>query len=1676
MSKVTASQGSEMFHQVLDWYPELLDPIDRPVHHLITLQSGKHPNDLAVCSWDGELSYSDLDELSNLLASHVLSKASGVEFIVPLVFEKSKWMIVSVLAVLKAGGTFVMLDPSQPLGRLRAIVEQTLAVFAMASPDCIEIAESLVGDTFVVSETSMAASVAAASLPQVDISTAAYTIFTSGSTGTPKGVIIEHAQLATTSTYVGERLGYNNHSRVFQFASYAFDACLTDIFATLVHGGVVCIPSEWERSNAIIDAMKRMQVTHAKFTPSLASSLSIDEVSSLKTLMFGGESPSSSLVGKWAQRLKLILVYGPTECCVICFTTDATDHHIAPGEIGRPVAARGWIVKRDNADELAAIDEIGELLVEGPLVGRGYLHDPEKTMAQFIENPQWMPKSFAASRKRRLYRTGDLAKYQEDGRITYVGRLDNQVKIRGQRLELEEVEKILSKCLHELDLHSRHVVVEAVTFRELALKHLVAFLCFDNSLNYGSFEWGNQSMEIATSEPAQARFSGMTAKVKDEIRKLLPAYAIPSVWVPVSDLPYTISRKVDRKKIRTAAADFSIKDFSTFANPVSKRTQDDTIEHVSEQERNIRRMWADIFGISEASIESEDDFFSLGGDSVLAIKLIATARSSGFDLSLERVFKYPILREMASNSGTCVVEDQDLIDPAPFSLLEDLGPTTLVRQEAAQQCLVSIDAIEDIYPCSPMQEGLIALSMKDPGTYILQFVYQLPELVDIDRLQAAWEAVSKSIQVLRTRVFDYKSALLQVVVREPLRWKVVEADLADFLVAEKGLQMNVGEAMSRHSVVHQTRSQHYFLVWNVHHAFIDGWSESDVVILVEQAYFGDTSSLSKIPRFNRFIRYIGNQSTSTGETFWKEGLADAPRPTFPPLPHASYVPKVQRSSRILHHLESHADAEIQHRVRLEKRGNATPATMIQAAWFILIGLYSNTNDVITGVTLNGRAAPLPGIDQIPGPTVTTIPFRVRFSSKQRVSELLAGIQSQYLRILPHAQFGLQNIRALSDDAVAACKFRTLLVVQSANRPHGSQKLLMGRSYSFPVMDFALVMECELVKGNVEFRATFDHQILGEDQVRKMLALMENILQSIFKSTSTDTVGHLQELSRGNQSEIAYWHRRIAEQENRELQQLPKGGIKTSPRPSTPKEKKLATMWRELFNLHTEIINAGDHFFLLGGGSVSAMRLVSIARRQGLTLTVSDIFKRPILREMAMLAKENAITTTIPPFSLFPDVDLDRVLRQAASQCRVGVTEIEDILPAHAMQLHYVTGYPEAKRNINGPWDWQSQATYTLPPTINIEKFQLVWHRAVTRHQTLRTRAVNTDCGVIQAILKPPRDLRWRFSDELEQYLMLDRQENMTFGDDLLRLAIVDDIKSGTRYFIITLQHFIYDGFARQMLFKELETAYFDEVPDTKPPTMNGFIKYLMTANKQAALEYWTGYLANVRTKPLLDVPENCYKMNLKEESTTMNIPKFQGTEATLPTIIEVAGGLVLAHELGCHDVILYSDRSGRNLPVEGIQDLIGPTTLFLPVRIRFNKDQSLLDLLREAQLAQQEMLPHEHLGWLELREMAAFRHFYRHAINMNINPNALSSYDRLGLEYQGSHASCDDPFGINVDLYDDKIVWTIYFDERFIASEKVRELLSKFKNLLTRMMEAVDENCCVGQFLDEILPQDVRIG
>ena len=529
------------WEQIQRWNSVTPKKINECVHKLILQNAQNAPNSPAVCSWDGSITFSELDNYSSRVAHHLSALGVKPEVLVPVCFEKSMWAIVAMVGIMRAGGAFVPLDPSHPKNRLHSIIQKTGAKIIVTSSDCVELFTGWMSSVVEIS------SLAVESFnPSLDVSLTdvhpenpAFVLFTSGSTGDPKGIVQEHASVCSGSLAHAKALNMNSQSRVLQYAAYTFDVSMMDIHTTLMVGGCVCVPSEYHRKNGIATVVKEMQVNWALFTPSFASLFVPEDFPSLKTLALGGEAVNQEIVLRWAEKVLLLNCFGPAECgaCLIGRLYRDESHAVS---IGKAFGCGScWIVDPSDYKRLIPIGAVGELVVDGPTLARGYLGDLEKTAETFVETPVWLER-IAAGKRRRLYKTGDLVRYQADGTMIYVGRKDLQLKMRGQRVELSEIE-------HHLSIHPA-IALSLVTSPQSGIysKSLVGVI----QLRPTHLPSHSASTDICVVSEARLKAIDFdVSSLSAYLNKSLPSYMVPNFWIAVEKIPLSVSAKVDRKRV-----------------------------------------------------------------------------------------------------------------------------------------------------------------------------------------------------------------------------------------------------------------------------------------------------------------------------------------------------------------------------------------------------------------------------------------------------------------------------------------------------------------------------------------------------------------------------------------------------------------------------------------------------------------------------------------------------------------------------------------------------------------------------------------------------------------------------------------------------------------------------------------------------------------------------------------------------------------------------------------------------------------------------------------------------------------------------------------------------------------------------------------------------------------------
>ncbi|KFY06512.1 hypothetical protein V492_08014 [Pseudogymnoascus sp. VKM F-4246] len=1045
------------------------------MHDMIAERSQGLLEKVAISSWDGNLTYAQIDRYSTLVAGTLQEMGVKLHDVLPVCFEKSKWTIVAVLAVMKAGATFVLMDPTLPLARLQNMAEQVGANIMVSSRNQHDLSTSIVsnGKLLIVEADTFPFSSDSQELPKlaaVPSSALMYIIFTSGSTGVPKGVTISHETYTSSAIPRAKAVGYTETSRVLDFASYAFDVSIDSMLLTLGNGGCLCIPSDEDRVNDINGAMRSMEVNYAGLTPSVARILDDDVIASLSGLGLGGEAASARDVNLWGQATRIIIGYGPCECTIGCTVNSSAATGRDYVSIGPGNGAAIWITNPDDHETLMPVGAVGELLVEGPIVGQGYLNDPNKTAEVFINDPKWLVAGHNgySGRRGRLYKTGDLGKYDPDGSggIVFVGRKDTQVKLRGQRVELGEIESQLRARLPS----DTTVVAEVIVPMGGGQPTLVAFITSKSMKGEGTDL-------ISPQLPGELR--DKLTEADAELAKVLPRYMVPNAYIPVNYIPALISGKTDRKRLRQFGTTVDLRD-------LDQDTSSNAPREMTETERRLRQAWSEALKLDEESIQPNDNFFALGGDSVMAMRLVSVCRAQDFDLTVASIFGNPTLSSMA---GVVVASNsQAPVEMTPFSMLSTSTESACL--EASHACGSNLEAVEDIYPCTPTQESLFTFSLKSTKAYVAQRVACIPQHIHLDAWRKAWEDVIAASPILRTRVAQLQEpGLQQVVLNESISWRD-STNLAQYLDNDKAERMNLGDSLARYAIVSPPNDDRRYMVWTVHHVLYDGWSEPLILEKISDALKERHTETKTYMR--DFVKFVRDTDETAMQEFWRQELKGAVGPQFPRLPSRDYLPT--------------PDSMIEHLIPLEKLSGSpfTLATLIRGAWALVASQYTGSDDVVFGETLMGRDIPLQEVESIIGPLIATVPVRIQFDRTSSVESYLNAVQQDILARAPYQHMGMQNIRKVSRDAQHACEASTGLVIQpESTYVDGDLGFSQGDAVreALHFNPYPLMLACGIQKAGFRVCASFDSSLIEVSQMQRILAQLEMACLQLTKDNS-----------------------------------------------------------------------------------------------------------------------------------------------------------------------------------------------------------------------------------------------------------------------------------------------------------------------------------------------------------------------------------------------------------------------------------------------------------------------------------------------------------------------------------------------------------------------------------------------
>ncbi|MCX4743981.1 amino acid adenylation domain-containing protein [Kitasatospora sp. NBC_01287] len=947
------------------------------VHELFEQRAATAPDAVALSFEGSEVSYGELNERANRLAHFLRERGVGPDVLVALCVERGVEMVVGLLGVLKAGGAYLPLDPGYPADRLAFMLHDGAPSVVLTTADLREKITDTTADVVELDTDWPLIAEHPADNPQAaDTGLTdrhlAYVIYTSGSTGRPKGAMNEHRAVVNRLRWMQDAYGLTDADRVLQKTPFSFDVSVWEFFWPLLAGArlVVARPQGHQDPAYLAEEIRRSGVTVLHFVPSMLD-VFLDAgaergCDTLRHIVCSGEELSAALRDRCLERLPraaLHNLYGPTEAAI-----DVTHWTCRPGAdpgrtpIGRPIAnLRVHLL--DERMQPVPLGVPGEIHIGGVGVARGYLGRPELTEERFVPDP------FADDPQARLYRTGDLGRWNADGAVEYLGRNDHQVKIRGLRIELPEI---------EAQLREAPGVREAVVLAREDVpgdKRLVAYLT------------------CLAGEPPTAQ------ELRDHLATTLPEYMVPSAFVVLDALPLTPNGKLDRKAL--PAPDLGALSTREYEAPLPGT------------EEVVAGIWHELLRVER--VGRHDDFFGLGGHSLMIVQLVERLRRHGIATEVRTVFDHPTPASLAAALDTTTAPLTARTEIPPNLIPDDCtGITpqmlTLVDLDAAQieriERAVPGGAanIQDVYPLMPLQEGLLFHHRLNDGAdaYILASLTVLDSRARLDAFLGALQSVIDRHDSLRTAVlWQGLPQPVQVVHRgAPLPVEEIALDPGQDPVAQLEALMGAGRMHMDIGTAPLIRAQvapdpdpasgRWYALLQIHHLVDDVTSQRILHEEVLAHLRGQAHLLPEPVAYRSFVAHaLAQAERPDAVEYFTERLADLTETTAP-----YGVTDVHGDGSAIIEARRTVGGPLARRLREHAgRLGVSVASLFHAAWGLLVARSSGRDDIAFGTVLLGRLQDVEGADRALGMFVNTLPIRLR----------LAGLGAEELVRLTHRE-------------------------------------------------------------------------------------------------------------------------------------------------------------------------------------------------------------------------------------------------------------------------------------------------------------------------------------------------------------------------------------------------------------------------------------------------------------------------------------------------------------------------------------------------------------------------------------------------------------------------------------------------------------------------------------------------
>lgn len=1645
------STHSELFAILPAEEPELKSDIQF-LHEFVEASAQQFPDKVALefvsCFRDNlpvsqQWTYRELcangNRVANMLGDHV-----KVGDIVAVCFDKCPEAHFAMLGILKAGCALLALDPGAPLSRKEFILQDSGATVLLtdeAKSLNLELSLNLEFDVSVpvieinedsLREASSASFKLARPLEPADRS---YCLYTSGTTGTPKGCEITHenvvqAMLAFQKLFNGH---WDENSRWLQFASYHFDVSILEQYWTWSVGISLFAAPRDVILEDLIGTISNLQITHIDLTPSLARLVHPDDVPSLCRGVFitGGEQLKQEILDVWGQKCVIHNFYGPTEATIGVTTYPCVPTNGKSSNIGKQFANVGSYVLRPGTEIPVLRGGVGELCVSGKLVGKGYLNREDLTAEKFPT---------LQLHNERVYRTGDLVRMLHDGCFDFLGRADDQVKLRGQRLEIGEINHCIQSGMSEI----KDVVTVVVRNEKQQKDILVTFVVTAQDDEKAG------DLRVITGREPQA----ISSKAQRACREKLPGYMVPTYILVLPFIPLSPNNKAELKVLKTLFNAMSPEQLIAPSSTLS-------VVDLGEIGKTLRKALSCMAGVAEEDISPASNIFELGVDSISVMRLTRLLKQEGVQSATPAtILRNPVLADLAQVVGR-LETDQLSVQPRNHGTLEAVQAVQACQHRhrafVCRTLAVKADEIEYIAPCSALQQGMISRSRtkEHPGAYFNTFRFELAENIVLSKLTSAWETLMRKHSILRTRFVSTTEGYIQVALKEvTLPWSEIALthDSGLDTVLDQRLRtwvdqnaQNITRPWELHVV---SKNEKQWLAIHIFHGIYDATTFDLLMDKVDKLYKGEEPSV-RGPSFLDALLHGPLRSSSFSKSFWLNHLKGAKST---PLPKFSENPS-NEGLVISRNIDFAALEE------LRKALGVTQQSIVQALWSLVLQQHIPTGGTTFGVIVSGRAMDLENVENTIGPLFNTIPYHYRHSKSHGTWSSVVRLCHEFnTAVLPFQHAPLRDIQkwCFGGRPVFDSLFSFQRRLATHERPVGG----LWREYeSSTNPDYPLAFEATLNPDGV-----LEVLLVAQKGVADDRALAE-LLQD-FETKSRTMAENSEGLCHASDSFD------VPDEEEQasligKINETPAQGVESHFQ-WTPQAQTIREQIAMLSEVEQASMNESTTLLELGLDSIDTVKLSARLKRAGISLSNSDLIKGQSIAKLTALlsdreAQEKGSSATDSGYS--SDIDdyspavLDKYLVEFSSDLR----DVEQAFPPTPLQDSMVS------EMINSDFQlYFNHDVLEVSPNTDVARLKDAWSTVTRNTPILRTIFVEiesqeVDFTYMQLVSQAGGlafgEVEVSSRDEIASIKTQARERALRGHGraDLFQVTFVNTPQAN--FVVLSIAHALYDGWSLGLLHQDVEAAY--QGMYSPRPTYTRYLRQLLRSSRKGAQDFWSDYISDAQRTILQTQEGQLGSNNNNRGESWMDLPAaalnaFCKRHAiSRQALAQACWAAVLATYSRRLDVTFGVVLSGRE--TEASEAMLFPTMNTVPVRAVFHG--SVTSFLRYMQDNLTNISQFQNYPLRKIQALAQHGQggLFNTLFMLQKGTEANRSGELLMNSVEGTSA-VEYPVCVEMEVVGKKLLWRTACDSMYISSDCMAQMLKEIEHALNFLVNSFDED------------------